>query len=180
MFFRSPLIITVIDPANEEINNLSGLNDSKFEKNIDKDLFEDKVCKSLIIEENTVLHVKNVKNIVGLKAASGDLSAIAQTMHLCGGELEYSFLLGASECKNCSVMIGFPKLTRHEDKIIATNTRKPMSNIVEKLEEFAKSKICDNHKKGCPYCDNDDIFCENCGALGAINIVKQEINNGLE
>lgn len=54
----------------------------------------------------------------------------------------------------------------------------PMDNIVEKLEEYAKSKICDNHKKGCPYGDNDDIFCENCGALGAINIVKQEINNG--
>lgn len=32
--------------------------------------------------------VKNVKNIVGLKAASGDLSQIAKTMHLCGGELE--------------------------------------------------------------------------------------------
>ena len=56
----------------------------------------------------------------------------------------------------------------------------PMANIVGKLEEYAKSKICDNHKKGCPYGDNDDIFCENCGALGAINIVKQEINNGLE
>lgn len=53
----------------------------------------------------------------------------------CGGELEYSFLLGASECKGCGVMIGFPKLTRHEDKIIATNTRKPMANIVGKLEE---------------------------------------------
>ena len=54
----------------------------------------------------------------------------------CGGELEYSFLLGASKCKGCGVMIGFPKLTRHEDKIIATNTRKPMANIVEKLEEL--------------------------------------------
>ena len=41
--------------SNEEINNLSGLNDSKFEKNIDKDLFEDKVCKSLIIEENGII-----------------------------------------------------------------------------------------------------------------------------
>lgn len=49
-----------------------------------------------------------------------------------------------------------------------------MANIVGKLEEYAKSKICDNHKKGCPYGDNDDIYCENCGALGAINIVKQE------
>ena len=38
--------------ANEEINMLSGLNDSNFEKNIDKDLFEDRICKSLVIEEN--------------------------------------------------------------------------------------------------------------------------------
>lgn len=38
--------------ANKEINILSGLNDSNFEKNIDNDLFKDKICKSLIIEEN--------------------------------------------------------------------------------------------------------------------------------
>lgn len=40
--------------ANKEINILSGLNDSKFEKNIDKDLFDDKICKTLIIEENGI------------------------------------------------------------------------------------------------------------------------------
>lgn len=38
--------------ANKEINVLSGLDDSTFEKNIDKDLFENKICKSLIVEEN--------------------------------------------------------------------------------------------------------------------------------
>jgi ribosomal protein S18 acetylase RimI-like enzyme len=36
--------------ANREINNLSGLNDSSFEKRIDKDLFEDKTFKSIIAE----------------------------------------------------------------------------------------------------------------------------------
>lgn len=41
--------------ANKEINILSGLNDSTFEKNIDKDLFEEKICKSLIIEENGII-----------------------------------------------------------------------------------------------------------------------------
>ena len=41
--------------ANKEINILSGLDDSTFEKNIDKDLFEDKICKSLIIEENGIV-----------------------------------------------------------------------------------------------------------------------------
>lgn len=36
--------------ANKEINILSGLNDSTFETRIDKDLFEDKICKSIIAE----------------------------------------------------------------------------------------------------------------------------------
>lgn len=36
--------------ANKEINILSGLNDSTFDKNIDKDLFEDKICKAIVAE----------------------------------------------------------------------------------------------------------------------------------
>ena len=36
--------------ANREINVLSGLNDSTFEKRIDKDLFENKLCKSIVAE----------------------------------------------------------------------------------------------------------------------------------
>lgn len=39
--------------ANKEINILSGLNDSTFDNNIDKDLFEDKICKVIIAEENS-------------------------------------------------------------------------------------------------------------------------------
>lgn len=38
--------------ANKEINILSGLNDSTFNHNIDKDLFEDKICKVIIAEVN--------------------------------------------------------------------------------------------------------------------------------
>lgn len=38
--------------ANKEINLLSGLQDSTFEYNIDKDLFEDKICKVIIAEED--------------------------------------------------------------------------------------------------------------------------------
>jgi len=38
--------------ANREINILSGLNDSTFDNNIDKDLFEDKICKVIIAEIN--------------------------------------------------------------------------------------------------------------------------------
>lgn len=36
--------------ANREINILSGLNDSTLDNNIDKDLFEDKICKVIIAE----------------------------------------------------------------------------------------------------------------------------------
>lgn len=36
--------------ANKEINILSSLNDSTFEKRIDKDLFKDKICKSIVAE----------------------------------------------------------------------------------------------------------------------------------
>ena len=36
--------------ANKEINILSGLKDSTFEERIDNDLFEDKICKSIIAE----------------------------------------------------------------------------------------------------------------------------------
>ena len=36
--------------ANREINILSGLNDSTFDNNIDKDLFENKICKVIIAE----------------------------------------------------------------------------------------------------------------------------------
>lgn len=38
--------------ANKEINILSGLHDSTLDYNIDKDLFEDKVCKVIVAEEN--------------------------------------------------------------------------------------------------------------------------------
>ena len=36
--------------ANKEINILSGLNDSTFDSNIDKDLFKEKICKAIIAE----------------------------------------------------------------------------------------------------------------------------------
>ena len=38
--------------ANREINILSNLDDSTFEQRIDKDLFEDKICKSIIADDN--------------------------------------------------------------------------------------------------------------------------------
>ena len=42
--------------ANKEINILSGLNDSTLDSNIDKDLFEDNICKVIIAEvDNNVV-----------------------------------------------------------------------------------------------------------------------------
>ena len=44
--------------ANREINILSGLQDSTFDKRIDKDLFEDKIFKSIVAEiDNNVVGV---------------------------------------------------------------------------------------------------------------------------
>lgn len=56
-----------------------------------------------------------------------------------------------------------------EDAIYKWNRRKPMANIVEKLEEA--SFLMPPREKG-HYADNG-LFLED-----AINIVKQEINNG--
>jgi hypothetical protein len=36
--------------ANKEINILSGINNESFKERIDKDLFEDKICKTIIAE----------------------------------------------------------------------------------------------------------------------------------
>ena len=38
--------------ANREINILSGLHDSTLDYNIDKDVFENKVCKVIVVEDN--------------------------------------------------------------------------------------------------------------------------------
>ena len=36
--------------AHKEINQVSGLKESRFSKNIDKDLFQDKICKVIVAE----------------------------------------------------------------------------------------------------------------------------------
>lgn len=81
----------------------------------------------------------------------------------CGGELKYSFLLGTSECDSCGVMIGFPKLTRHEDKIVATNTRKPIDDVIERLKERSAY-----HRRY-----GDSMGYTFAGYEGAIDIVEQ-------
>ena len=46
--------------------------------------------------------------------------------------------------------------------------------IIERLEEYSRSEICSSHH-GCPYRDDDNIYCENCGAIGALEILKEGV-----
>lgn len=46
-----------------------------------------------------------------------------------------------------------------------------VDKVVEQMEEYAHSSICKSHN-GCPCRDNEDMNCENCGAMGALEIVK--------
>lgn len=47
-----------------------------------------------------------------------------------------------------------------------------VDNVVRRLEEYARSSICNTHEHGCPYLTNNDVSCANCGAIGALEIVK--------
>lgn len=73
-------------------------------------------------------------------------------------------------CHNCD-MVTFYDFPNDKEKAIETwNTRTPMDNIMEKLKELKKPPFVDT-----PYHTG---FV--CGVNYSINIVKQEINNGLE
>lgn len=118
----------------------------------------------------------------------------------CGGEAKIVRYCGKKtiayvECTNCLAYMGNQRIMtsssrgkeyfESEENLISDwNRRKPMANIVEKLEGLK------NGASGC-----NGVMCENCEyndicfdgeqsfkvALDrAINIVKQEINNGLE
>ena len=113
----------------------------------------------------------------------------------CGGEAKIVRYCGKKtivyvECTNCLAYMGNQRIItssnrgkeyfESEEKLInAWNTRTPMANIVEKLEE----KQCQANKD----MQISELY-EDVQAYGgkylafseAINIVKQEINNGLE
>ena len=44
--------------------------------------------------------------------------------------------------------------------------------VLAKLKEYANSDICRKHV-GCPYGNMENVHCEHCGALGAIEIVRK-------
>ena len=69
-----------------------------------------------------------------------------------------------------------------EDAIYKWNCRTPMANIVEKLEErerYLEKEMKENHENGYQISEAKAMN-ERVATRYAINIVKQEINNGLE
>ena len=57
-------------------------------------------------------------------------------------------------------------------QIKAQPTAYDLDKVIEDLDKFAHSDICISCPK-CRYVDEDNINCENCGALGALEIVKR-------
>ena len=116
----------------------------------------------------------------------------------CGGEAKIVRYCGKKtivyvECTNCLAYMGNQRIItssnrgkeyfESEEKLInAWNTRKPMDNIVEKLEErekYLENAMKESHEKG--YSSSEaKAMNERVAIRYAINIVKQEINNGLE
>ena len=97
----------------------------------------------------------------------------------CGGEAElmifnseYGTVTVGCTNEDCDITMGKAFFT-DEEAIEHWNRRKPMTNIVEKLEELPyKTNYSDYVEKGMVY-----KYLERNSVL---NIVKQEINNGLE
>lgn len=94
----------------------------------------------------------------------------------------HRFQIVCMQCFN-----GTDECISEEVAIEKWNTRTPMSNIVEKLEELKKEDVCmetscteckekyKNNSKKDRYEPMQKLVLDK-----AINIVKQEINNGLE
>lgn len=95
----------------------------------------------------------------------------------CGGEaIKSAFSWGnitdeyTIQCSVCGVRTS---VLKSEDAINVWNTRTPMDNIVEKLEELPYGRSYHDYaEKGIvhKYLERNDV----------LDIVKQEINNGLE
>ena len=101
----------------------------------------------------------------------------------CGGEAKYMeikdfFISRFVTCTKCGIETPRNCLNR-KDAIKRWNTRPPMDNIVDKLEEKQHQankdmQISELYEDVQAYGGKYLSFSE------AINIVKQEINNGLE
>jgi hypothetical protein len=59
-----------------------------------------------------------------------------------------------------------------DDLVKTIPTAYDVEKVVGELEEYATSQICYRYTN-CPYIHDENIKCENCGAMGAIDIVKR-------
>ena len=60
-----------------------------------------------------------------------------------------------------------------EALVNAQPTAYDLDKVIEELDKFAHSDIC--YRNHCRYINADDIDCENCGALCALEIVKRGV-----
>ena len=101
----------------------------------------------------------------------------------CGAEAKYMeikdfFISRFVTCTKCGIETPRNFLNR-KDAIKRWNTRTTMANIVEKLEE-EKQRLLNLKNNTIALSDSEVIAIEEKAYNFAINIVKQEINNGLE
>ncbi len=61
-----------------------------------------------------------------------------------------------------------------EEVINAQPTAYDVDKVIEELDKFAHSDICSTCRS-CRHIGVDDINCENCGALGTLEIVKRGV-----
>ena len=104
----------------------------------------------------------------------------------CGGKAKYMeikdfFISRFVTCTKCGIETPRNCLNR-KDAIKRWNTRKPMANIVEKLEEELLTSQSAHTEAVIGMCgvSASGYSGEISAYTKAINIVKQEINNGLE
>ena len=88
--------------ANKQINILSGLNDSTLESRIDKDLFEDKVCQSIIAEtDGNVVGMILYSYVYWANCGKGIYLSQAYVKSEYRGQGIYKQLLAELEQKEC-------------------------------------------------------------------------------
>lgn len=104
----------------------------------------------------------------------------------CGGKAEFVKMgiakdipLGFVRCTECGIRLRQGNCTEDFARD-EWNRRKPMANIVEKLEErekYLENAMKESHENGYRFSE-EKAMNERVAIRYAINIVKQEINNG--
>jgi len=102
--------------------------------------------------------------------ADEDFERWANKMRLIDADrLEYEIVSHIEEFSKVpldDIINGWKKI------VDAQPTAYDVDKVKERLKEYAYGSICGTHEHGCPYMTNDNVSCENCGAIGALEIVK--------